>query len=133
MNTIKTNLKAAEVKTNVELKNVIDAILESIETLEAGRIETLSKEADTEIRRSNLAKAVIDAAHKLNELKGIKSVSTMRETLYNLIAMDTNKSKEFHKENNAKQSDTIKDIKDSKKAVLLFSALYPKKVKEVIK
>jgi hypothetical protein len=114
------------VETKKEEVNLIDALLKVIDAVDTKAIDNASKETDTELLRSNLAKLVIDTAHKLNELKSVSSVSTMREMLYNLIAIETKKSIAFHAENEAKAKDTISDIKSSDNAVKLFSTMYKK-------
>jgi hypothetical protein len=119
--------------TAVEPKDDITALLESIDVIEPTEIEKLAKLDDTELLRSNIAKLVLDIAHKLGELKSIRSVSTMRELMYNLIAIETEKSIKFHKELEAKPKDTIKDISESENARLVYSAMYPKMYNKVIK
>ena len=112
--------------------DVITSVLNSIKHIDAGSLEKASKLEDTEMRRTALAKLIMNSAHKNEMLKGVKSVSTMREILYNLIAVKTLRAKEFHKNLNAKLSDTLSEIGGNRKARIIFSSLYPKKFQEAI-
>ena len=106
--------------------DVITSLLDVIDNVDIKQVEKLASIDDTELKRSNIAKHIIDVAHKLNALKSVHSVSTMRELLYSLIAVETKKSIALHKECEAKASDTLKDIKASANACLVFSSLYRK-------
>ena len=95
-------------------------------SIENWKLDTLSKQEDTELVRTSLALYLASEAHKQNKLMRLKKASAIREVVYNLIAIDTKKSIEFHKQEKAKASDTIKDILASKKARFIFSAMYKK-------
>lgn len=129
-NTTKTN----EVKATNEVKiNRIDEVLQALELCNKAKIEELNKQEDIDIRRSAIASYVLEVAHENKMLLSFKKTSAFRELLYNLLAIDTKKSKEFHKEQQAKASDTIKDIKDSALASFIFSSMYVRQVKEYLK
>ena len=108
-------------------------MLEVLELVEAGKVDTLGKEEDTIKRRVDVAKYLLDLAHKAGKLSRIKSTDTMRELIYNLIAIDTQKSKDFHKAEQAKAADTVKDILASKKASAIFNVMYQKQFKAIVK
>ena len=120
-----------EVNTNPEMCR-LDEVLQAISLTDSATVSTLAKETDTELRRSNIASLIISTAHHHDLLKSIRKVSTMRELLYNLLAVKTKKAKEFHREQEAKVSDTISDIKSDATAVLVFSSMYPSQYKKVI-
>lgn len=127
------NTKTAVKETEVSV-SFIDTLLEVLELIEINKIDKLHTAiSDTISKRVQIAEYLLDLAHKQNKLMRIKSTDTMREILYNLIAIDTQKSKDFHKSEQAKASDSIKDILASKKASLVFSILYQKQFKAIVK
>ena len=128
-NTTKPEVK----KPAVEAVSIIDTMLEVLELVELGKVDLLGKEEDTIKRRVDVSKYLLTLAHKEGKLLRIKSTDTMRELLYNLIAIDTQKSKDFHKGEQAKAADSIKDILASKKASAIFNIMYAKQFKAIVK
>jgi hypothetical protein len=120
---MKKQVESAVAVNSVE-KHIIDVILDVISDIDVDAIKQASASDDTEIRRSSVASLIIESAHRLNELQSVKSVSTMRELLYSLIAVDTLKSKAFHAKHDAHSSKTLEDIEASDNALLVFSTMY---------
>jgi hypothetical protein len=122
----KSNPSTATQSTESEV-NIIDQLLEAVSATDASIVEQLVKSyEDKDLLRPAIALAVLETAHNMGYLKSVKSASTMRELMYNLVAHKTQKSISFHKENEAKPADTLKDIMADKNAVLVFSSMYPK-------
>jgi hypothetical protein len=125
---MKTNEK--EVKT--EVQDLITALLSLCEKVNVETFKKIASENDLILKRVLLAKYLL-TLNDVAELKSVKSTDTLRELLYNCIAIETKKSIALHKENEAKASDTLKDIKSSEKAKLVFSSLYKKEFDKRIK
>jgi hypothetical protein len=116
----------------LEVQDLISALLSLCEKVNVEQFKKIASESDLILKRVLLAKYLL-SLNDVIELKSVKSTDTLRELLYNCIAVETKKSIAFHKEAEAKASDTLKDIKSSEKCKLVFSSLYKKEFDKRIK
>jgi|WetSurSiteA1Bulk_404760.scaffolds.fasta_scaffold03785_10 hypothetical protein len=108
----------------------IEAVTKAAAAVEPAKFQSCFEDTDTELLRSRIAKLVLDTAHELGLLKSVHRVSTMRELMYNLIAQDTKKAKEFHSTHKSRPSETMREIKAAPMALAVFNAMYPRKLQE---
>ena len=131
--TSKATVVESKKEEKQEVKDIITTLLDVMEAIDVDALNKVKEEQDTELRRSGIANLIIKTAHASNQLAGIKTVSTMREVVYNLLATDTQRSQAFHRELGANPKATLEDIASSPKAVLVFSAMYPRQYSKYIK
>jgi hypothetical protein len=77
-------------------KNVIEELLEVIDNVDLTILESAKQIEDISLRRDTIAQHFIDVAKNLGILKSVKSPSTMREKMYNVLATKTSDSKKMY-------------------------------------
>lgn len=117
-------------KQEEEQLNQLEALLRAASEVDPKAFEECFSDPDIELVRSRIAKLVLNTAHNLELLQSVKSISTMRELMYNMVATDTKKAKEFHTTHKTKPSDTMKEIKSDAMALAVYSAMYPRKFQD---
>ena len=76
--------------------NLIEQVISVIEGLDLKVLESSASIEDIDLRRNEIAKHLIEVATKKSLLKGIKSVSTMREKVYDTLAVKTASSRKMY-------------------------------------
>ena len=84
------------VATQKQEPNLIEQVISVIEGLDLKVLESSASIEDIDLRRNEIAKHLIEVASKKSLLKGIKSVSTMREKVYDTLAVKTASSRKMY-------------------------------------
>lgn len=76
--------------------NLIEQVISVIEGADLRVLESSASIENIDLRRNEIAKHLIEVATNKSLLKGIKSVSTMREKVYDTLAVATASSKKMY-------------------------------------
>ena len=79
----------------VQEPSQIEEVLKVIENIDLNVLESTKQIEDIELRRNEIGKHLIEVAKNLSLMKGVKSPSTMREKVYDVIAAKTSASKKL--------------------------------------